>query len=187
MDFLEFTFDLWSGGIFIIFLLLPNIYFFNSRFKERTVYPTLELTRNERFIETTEGILRIPTFVYPFFLSLKFELDIFLLGLSITLLGMILYYFMWISIFTTPLDQPVTTGLFKFSRHPGHLIPFIIFVGLSICTFSLLYFFVSTVFVIFHCLNSLNEEKRELLKYGESYQNYVEKTPRWLGIPKNQI
>jgi protein-S-isoprenylcysteine O-methyltransferase Ste14 len=91
---------------------------------------------------------------------------------------------MWISIFTTPLDQPVTTGLFKVSRHPGHLTPFIIFIGLSICTLSPLYFLLSTVFIAFHSLNSLSEEKRELLKYGKMYQSYMEKTPRWFGIPK---
>jgi len=180
----EISFTLWNGGIFIVFMLLPNIYFFKSKFKTRMEYPGLELSEKEKAIQLIEGVLRIPVFVYPFFLSLKTDTSYLLPGFLVIVTGLLLYYYMWMNIFTTPLDKPVTKGLFRYSRHPGHLTPVVILIGISIYTSSLLYGFISLTFIFVHCLNSLSEERGEYLKYGEEYGDYCKKTPRWIGIPE---
>lgn len=34
--------------------------------------------------------------------------------------------------------------------------------------------------------NISQEESHCLKKYGKSYQDYIDKTPRWIGLPKNK-
>jgi protein-S-isoprenylcysteine O-methyltransferase Ste14 len=148
------------------------------------IYDGLVLSPNERRIELIEGVLRVPTFGYPFVLSLKFENSLFLGGLLILFLGFVLYLITWHAIFTTPLEEPVTKNIFKFSRHPGRITPQIIFIGIGFCTTSLFFLIISGLFIIFHCLNGLAEERGERLKHGVKYETYAHNTPRWIGFPK---
>jgi protein-S-isoprenylcysteine O-methyltransferase Ste14 len=35
-------------------------------------------------------------------------------------------------------------------------------------------------------MSAVNEERLCLEKYGDAYRDYMNRTPRWIGIPKSQ-
>jgi len=37
---------------------------------------------------------------------------------------------------------------------------------------------------LLHCLGGIPEERFYLKKYGDAYREYMNRTPRWIGIPK---
>jgi protein-S-isoprenylcysteine O-methyltransferase Ste14 len=85
----------------------------------------------------------------------------------------------------TPVDKPVTTGIYRYSRHPIYLTLFFQLIGVGIATASWLFILLTVVFMIlFH--NSVAPEERGCLeKYGDAYREYMERTPRWIGLPKS--
>jgi protein-S-isoprenylcysteine O-methyltransferase Ste14 len=181
----EFSITIENCFYVIVLILIPNIYFFNSKYSKRN--KIAETTSSDiRVVPLIENFLRILIFGYPLFLSIKFESDLFIFGILIILTGLILYYSVWYAIFTTSLDEIVVKGPFKYSRHPGHLTPLIIFIGISIISLSFFYLIISFVFIFFHSLEAINEEKLEHKKFGEKYTEYASVTPRWIGLPKKQ-
>jgi protein-S-isoprenylcysteine O-methyltransferase Ste14 len=61
---------------------------------------------------------------------------------------------------------------------------YLFFVGISIATMSWL-FLLFTIIFIAGCYVFIDfEEKLTLKEYGRVYQEYMNRTPRWIGIPK---
>ena len=97
---------------------------------------------------------------------------LFIVGISIAISAML-------SFSKTPIDGPVVSGLYKFSRNPQDV--GISIVILSICimtnTISLLILFLINK-ILSHAL-TLSEENQCLLKYGKPYEEYMKKVPRY--------
>jgi len=43
----------------------------------------------------------------------------------------------------------------------------------------------SVIYLVLAHIVTITEESSTLEKYGDSYRKYVERTPRWIGIPKS--
>lgn len=90
-----------------------------------------------------------------------------------------------ISFITTPIDRPVTKGIYKYSRHPGYLSNFLAFIGIGIATSSWVFLLAAIIFFILVNISDANSEERYCIeKYGDIYKDYLNKTPGWIGIPK---
>jgi protein-S-isoprenylcysteine O-methyltransferase Ste14 len=88
--------------------------------------------------------------------------------------------------FTTAVDKPVNKGIYRFSRNPMYFGIFLIFVGTSIACVSLIFLMLTIIFVILSHIVVVYEEQFCAQKYGNSYQEYLNKIPRWIGIPKTK-
>jgi len=80
---------------------------------------------------------------------------------------------------TTPPGQPVTTGLYKISRHPQLFTLFIAFLGACIAIGS---WFALVMLITSRALQHyglLAEEEVCLKQYGDSYRAYMERVPRY--------
>jgi len=87
---------------------------------------------------------------------------------------------------TTPIDKPVSKGIFRYSRNPMYLGGFILFIGISLVSISWSYFLIALVWMILtHVMEIPVEESECIKKYGTDYIEYMKKTPKWLGIPKS--
>ena len=86
--------------------------------------------------------------------------------------------------FTGNMDKPVTTGVYRISRHPIYLGVFLIFIGTSIACVSWVFLIFTIAFIILIYPLAISEEYFCLQKYGDAYRAYMHKTPRWLGIHK---
>ena len=146
------------------------------------------LTKTER---RTFGLSRVVMFlpiIYSIFLPLKLGTTWFYIGLPIALLGLIMYTIVWVNLATTPLDnEPTTKGLYRFSRNPMYLTGFLMDIGVSIVCASWLFLLLSITSMVFANIRYASSEESFLLeKYGESYREYMERTPRWIRMPKSR-
>jgi len=86
---------------------------------------------------------------------------------------------------TTPLDKPVIKGIYRYSRHPMYLTMFLMLLGAGIASASWIFLLFSVVDIIMPHLFVEVEERYCLDKYGDAYRGYMNRTPRWIGMPKS--
>lgn len=123
--------------------------------------------------------------IYSIFLPLKLGTTWFYIGLPICLIGLILYTRIMVDWVTTPPDAPITKGIYRYSRHPMYITPFLIFIGVGIASASWIFLLFSIAFIILPPFFVEPEESFLLEKYGDSYRSYINRTPRWVGKPKS--
>ncbi len=133
------------------------------------------------YIVTTLTLL-----VYPIFLPMKLGTIWFNTGFLVYLVGMILGTVAQVNFATTQLDRPVTKGIYRFSRNPMYFGGFLGFIGISIACISLIYLLLAIVFMILNHMLVIAEERFCLNKYGNAYREYMDRTPRWIGIPRKR-
>ena len=97
-----------------------------------------------------------------------------------------MYIVVSVNIVNTPVDEPVTTGLYRYSRHPMYLASFLALVGAGIASASWLFLLLAIIVTITHFMNGIFEERLCLEAYGSIYQKYLNRTPRWIGVQKSR-
>ena len=120
--------------------------------------------------------------IYSIFLPLKLGTMWFYIGLPIYLLGLVVFKIAIVNIATTPVGEVFTKGIYRYSRHPMGLGMHIMHIGMSIATASWVFLLFSIVLMILP--DAKAEERCCLEKYGDAYREYMNRTPRWIGIPK---
>jgi protein-S-isoprenylcysteine O-methyltransferase Ste14 len=85
----------------------------------------------------------------------------------------------------TPMNQPVTTGAYRYSRHPIYVALITIYLSVSLASASWVFLLFTALLVVEVSLSVIEEERFCLEKYGEAYREYMARTPRWLGLPKS--
>jgi len=70
------------------------------------------------------------------FIPVKFDTAFFYIGLTIFIIGMVLYEFASIHFARTPIGESATVGLYKYSRDPIYLFNNIIWLGVGVLTGS---------------------------------------------------
>ena len=85
-----------------------------------------------------------------------------------------------------PLDRPATEGLYRISRNPIYLSTFLIDIGIGIACASWIYLLYAMIEIILQHMTLGAEERWCLEKYGDAYREYMNRTPKWIGIPKSE-
>ena len=180
-----FKIGVWNAWIFMLYLILSFPFFIRIAIKLGV--PSLEeseLSMGRKIVAYSSKLLLIPALVYSIFLPLKLGTMWFYIGLPITLIGLITCTVVLVNWATTPPNAPITRGLYHYSRHPMYVTIFIFFLGLGIATASWIFLLFFIVFVV-GCFAFVNvEEQGCLKKYGDTYREYMNRTPRWIGVPK---
>jgi protein-S-isoprenylcysteine O-methyltransferase Ste14 len=124
--------------------------------------------------------------IYSIFLPFKLGTVWFYVGLPICLVGLVLLTITQVNMATTPLrNKCVTKGLYRYSRHPMYITMFLMLIGAGIASASWVPIVFGVISMILWVPLSISEERHCLETYGDSYQKYMKKTPRWIGIPKD--
>ena len=98
-----------------------------------------------------------------------------------------MYMIVMVNFATTPLDrEPITKGLYRYSRHPMYVTSFIALIGVGIVSASWLVLLLSALYMVFTVIAVQAEERFLLQQYGDAYRDYMNRTPRWLGMPKSE-
>ena len=167
-----FEIGLWNAWIFLIPLFFMHI--INARIK--TGGPSVKI-----FI-----VIFLILHILPVFLPLKLDTIWFYAGLIVYIVGMPMGYLAIYGFATTPIDKPVSKGIFRYSRNPMYLGAFILFIGISLVSISWVYFLIALIWVIITHVKEISIEESECTKkYGTDYIEYMKRTPKWLGIPKS--
>jgi len=143
------------------------------------------ISRIKRITLYSSKAIYIPAFIYSIFLPLKLGTVWFYVGLPITLIGFITGVIVILNWAASPRGEPVTNGLYRYSRHPMYVTSFVFFLGVSIATASWVFLLFTIVLIAASFYFAPLEEQSCLEKYGDAYREYMNRTPRYIGIPKS--
>jgi len=124
-------------------------------------------------------------FIYSIFLPLQLGTAWFYAGLALCVLGVVTWTVAIVNIADIPLGEPWNKGLYRYSRHPMTLSGYLILIGAGIASASWVFLLFSIVYIILSAIPTVAEERFCLGKFGSAYREYMNRTPRWLGLPKS--
>ena len=110
---------------------------------------------------------------------LKAGSSVLVIGSVISLVGLVGLAKALFDFKNTPLDQPVTQGLYRWSRHPQIVMSTVVIVGACIAIGSWLALVMSIGARVFGHFGILAEEEVCLKRYGEVYRAYLKRVPRY--------
>jgi len=183
-----FKIGLLNAWIFWLYFMLPMAIFSIPSMKKRApANPDMSgLSRRETKITIISKIIMFFPIIYSIFLPFKLGTLWFYIGLPIALVGTVLYTIVWINLATRPLgDKLATKGLYRFPRHPMYISGFVMSIGVGIVCASWLFLLLYIISMILTIIFVYYEERLLLDIYGDSYRDYIERTPKWIGIPKS--
>ena len=181
-----FEIGVWNAWIFIFPYLLINLglpFLIGNKGAAQFIWPPYN--KKERKLRGINMVTFFGPWIYSVFLPLKLGTAWFYAGLFIYLLGMIFVTVATLNFATTPLDKPVTKGVFRISRNPMTLGGFLALVGIGIVCASWILLLCAMVFIVLQQTLVIAEERMCLEKFGNAYQEYMNRTPKWIGLPKS--
>jgi len=142
--------------------------------------------KGEKRVFVISMVVILLLIAYSVFLPLKLGTMWFYAGLTTYLVGLVMFLTAIVNIATTPLGQPFTKGMYRYSRHPMLFSGSITFVGVSVASASWIFLLLSVVIIVLQTSQAIAEERGCLETYGDEYQEYLNRTPRWIGMPKSR-
>ena len=95
----------------------------------------------ERKLYPVMWIIWLLAFIYSIFLPLQLGTIWFYVGFPIALVGLITFTMVIVTFATTPIDvEPLTKGLYRYSRHPMYATQALMFIGVGIASASWVFF-----------------------------------------------
>jgi len=187
----EFELGVWNAWIFMVPSLLLMLLCLLVMTKKGAPGGPARVpckSKTTLLVASLSKIIYFPAVIYSVFLPLQLGTTWFYAGLPITLAGLVGSIAVLVSWATTPAGQPVTRGIYRYSRHPMYVTMVLLFLGVSIIS-------ASWVFLLFTIISGVGvtrpyfvkiEEAQCLGHYGAAYREYMNRTPRWIGIPKSE-
>jgi len=184
-----FQIGVWNAWIFMIW---PWVAMLAVRLVGLDVYrrasglpSEMKTSHQYRIVSYVSMVIETMAVAYSIFLPLKLGTIWFYAGLSIFLLGLVVLTTATVNFAATPMNVPITRGMYHYSRHPLYLASLLIYFSVGIAAASWVFLLIFVVQSVSIRIAAVEEERFCLEKYGEAYRGYVDRTPRWLGLPKS--
>ena len=189
-----FELGLWNAWIFMLYVISCNVlpYVLSLRrlidedILKKATAADMSLNKTEKRISNIVSFLFFALIAYSIFLPLKLGTVWFYVGFLIYLLGVTIETIAMLNFFTTSVHKPVTKGIYRISRNPMYLGIFLIFIGTGISCVSWIFLLLAVVFLVLSHISVVSEERFCLKQYGNAYREYMDRTPKWIGIPKSR-
>jgi protein-S-isoprenylcysteine O-methyltransferase Ste14 len=183
-----FEIGVWNAWIITVFLVLtgvvPGFFISKERMDKMGKWPPLNKT--EKILALSTHVVIMPAAaVYSIFLPLQLGTVWFYVGLPICFLAGVMVVIAYINIINTPPDEPAIKGAYHISRHPMYFSGFLIYLGTGIAAASWLFLLFAAAWIIMWHIVVPAEERGLVEEYGDAYREYINRTPRWMGIPKS--
>jgi protein-S-isoprenylcysteine O-methyltransferase Ste14 len=186
----EFELGLWNAWILVLSFLLLFIFFsILDHLKGRKSSTRPDKPPFNEKEEKLYGISQLAIWssnIYSVFLPLELNTAWFYFGLVIYLFGMVFTIIAGTTLDRTPMDKPATKGLYRISRNPIYLGCFLIYIGIGLACASWLFLLLTMIWIILYDILVAPEERWCLEKYGNAYREYMNRTPKWIGIPNQR-
>ena len=179
-----FEIGVWNAWIFVVYsVVLVFLTFAINKSARETGDSASVYNKRERINLYAYHIIFFLLLIYSIFLPLRLGTAWFCTGLPIALLGLVIYTMAIVNVATTSLDcEVVTKGAYRYSRHPMYLSSFLAFIGVGIACASWLFLLLSVAYTVLSLISVIPEERSLLEKYGDAYREYMNKTPRYIGV-----
>ncbi|TKY92554.1 MAG: isoprenylcysteine carboxylmethyltransferase family protein [Candidatus Methanomarinus sp.] len=183
-----FEIGLWNAWIFMICFLLPpiiSILVDKGKASSKRLNVSVPIKHEKLFNVISTAIL-VAGIIYSIFLPLQLGKVWFFIGLVIFLIAFVISISATFFVRTTPTDKPFTKGPYRYSRHPYYVAQTLILLSIAIASASWVFLMLTVIMGIFHLIFAPAEEQYCLKRYGKDYEEYMKRTPRWIGIPKSE-
>lgn len=142
-------------------------------------YDRLRWSKKQRAYHVIGKLLILVNIVLTILTPLKVGSTVFILGVILFAIGLTGFAIALLNFKNTPLNQPITKGLYGISRHPQALMLLVAGVGISIAIGSSIALLLVVTASLFGRSRILAEERALLMQYGDSYRDYMEHVPRY--------
>jgi protein-S-isoprenylcysteine O-methyltransferase Ste14 len=185
-----FQIGVWNAWVFMIWpwvdMLAIRLVGLDVYRRASGIPSEMKTSRQYRVVSYVSMAVDIMAVAYSIFLPLKLGTIWFYAGLAIFLTGLVVLTAATVNFATTPMDVPITRGIYHYSRHPMYLASLLIYCSVGIAAASWVFLLVFVVQSVFIRIAAVREERYCLEKYGEAYREYIDKTSGWLGLPKSR-
>lgn len=142
-------------------------------------YDRSRWSRRQRVFYAMGKLLILVYFALTIFTPLKTGAVVFIPGILLFVLGLAGFIMALVNFRNTPPGQPVTSGLYRISRHPQVFMGFILGCGICMAIGSWPALFMLTLSSLFGRARTLAEEEACLERYGDPYRAYMKRVPRY--------
>jgi len=175
---MNFGLELYGGWwLILIYLIFANgLWFIFPRFVQIRFSKVPKI----RYISTiyyvsyvlilTFGIFSLFEFVFCFYIGIV----LYISGLAVFISS--IFYFA-----INEIELPITTGVYKYSRHPVYFSSFLIWLGIAISTFNIVIFVLALILGFCSYKIALVEEKNCAKQYNGAYKDYSKKAKLIIG------
>ncbi len=186
-----FEIGLWNTWIFMVAWIFFHMapldwpifrYDIKALFKKGAASPPYNKT--EKIYNNLGTIVMFVLLIYSIFLPLPLGTPLLYTSIALFAVGLIIFEIAGIPWAKTAIDEPITSGLYRYSRHPIYIAVFIQYIGIGIASASGLFLLLVVTQIALSVPIVAAEERFCLKKYGDTYREYMNRTPRWIGILK---
>jgi protein-S-isoprenylcysteine O-methyltransferase Ste14 len=132
------------------------------------------------------GILMPLTLIYSFFVPLERGNWWLYTGLLVCAIAIVIAAAASAAFATAPLEEPMTTGAYAISRHPMYVTGILLYLGVGLAGTSWIFLLCAVIDFAVWRMAVPEEEHHMVAKYGSAYEDYLQRTPRWIGWPKGR-
>ncbi|MHA1419733.1 MAG: methyltransferase family protein [Candidatus Heimdallarchaeaceae archaeon] len=127
----------------------------------------------------------LDSFIFQFSTFLSGFIPIYVtipLGVTVLIISGVFVFTGLRKVFKEEREKPqvIVSGAFTYCRHPVYFGSILLYVGLSILTWSLLAIILCEVIILFYEYVATYEEKLLVDRFGEEYRDYQKKVPKWI-------
>jgi protein-S-isoprenylcysteine O-methyltransferase Ste14 len=183
-----FELGLWNAWIFVLCgYFVPFLLMSGSTGKAALKRLNVSVPiQHEKVFNVVSTAIMVAGVIYSIFLPLQLGTLWFFMGFVIFLVALVISLSATFFVRTTPADQPFTKGPYRYSRHPYYVAETLLSMSIAIASVSWVFLMLTVIMSIFHLIAAPAEEQYCLKRYGQDYQEYMNRTPRWIGIPKTR-
>ena len=177
----ELKFGLLNGWIFLVLLGLTDCICFLIFPKDvvKRLFDRSGWSQKQVVFTVTGKLCALVCIVSLILTPLKIGSTVFIIGLLVTVLGLVGLISALFTYRNTPFDQPVDQGLYKISRHPQNVMSTVVLLGGAIAIGSWTAVIALAVARILSHFGIVAEEEICLKQYGDSYRAYMQRVPRY--------
>jgi protein-S-isoprenylcysteine O-methyltransferase Ste14 len=136
-------------------------------------------SKRQRVNAGIASVLSLGCAVLVAFTPLKVGEPVFISGIILFILSLTGLVIAFFNFKNTPLNQPVTSGIYRVSRNPQQVMLLTAFIGMTLAVGSWIALIITVISSVFYHGRILSEEQACLEKYGNSYLEYTKRIPRY--------
>lgn len=170
-----------NGWIALVLLGLTDGILFLAFPKQvvRRLWDRSGWSQKQRVLTIAGKLCALVCLVLITFTPLKIGSLVFIIGAFLVALGLVGLVKALFDFKNTPLDEPVTRGLYRISRHPQIMMASLVLLGACITIGSWLALVMLIAARFLEHLGIVAEEEICLKQYGDVYRAYLKRVPRY--------
>ena len=177
----EFGVSFLTGVVpFTIYLIIFGVTIFSfPKINRLRLYDRSNWTKKQQFYTVISKLFALFNIVLIIFSSLTDNIYLIAVGIILFSVGSTVLVSALITFCNTPLNNPITKGLYKYSRNPQMVGLWLIFLSIGILINSVLSIILLMLNIIFAHQYIKSEEQTCTKQYGNEYIAYLKSKPRY--------